>query len=76
MNKKEERQMIIVWAIITIIVDVSFLLGLIYYYNRWKTHQSGFVSVGVLLICLFIFNKRVVKDYILKMIKDKKNNRG
>ncbi len=76
MNKKEERQMIIVWAIITIIIDVSFLLGLIYYYNRWKAHKDGFISVGVLLICLFIFNKRVVKDYILKMIKDKKNNKG
>lgn len=66
MNKKEERNIKILWTIVIIIIDITFMLGTFYYYKRWQSHQSGFVSVGVLLICLFIFNKRVIKDFILK----------
>lgn len=65
-RRREELRTKIIFGGAMLIVDITFFLGLYYYYERFTANKSGIFSVIALGICLIIFNKRILLDFVLK----------
>lgn len=65
-KRREELRIKLIFGGAILLIDITFFLGLYYYYNRFISNKSGIISVIAIGVCLLIFNKRILLDFVLK----------